>query len=99
MTSALKLNDKGNTLEIELEGDFVLRSCDEIKIQLLKSLDRSGAETLVLKDATSFDVSAIQLVFAWKKSLEKQGRIATVVLPDNQDIKDLLSKTGITQIL
>jgi anti-anti-sigma factor len=97
-TYALK-NTEENHIQIEIEGEFSIGTCEAIRPQLTSSIERTGLDTLQLKNVTTMDVSAIQLAYAWKKELKKTGRIGTVVCPEDENIKDLLVKTGITQIL
>jgi hypothetical protein len=99
MTNSIKTTNRDNVLHIEVEGDFVLATCEAVRLQLLKSLQRPGPECLSLSEVTGIDVAAIQLAIAWKRSLANQQRIATIVLPKQDDIKELLIKTGITQIV
>jgi anti-anti-sigma regulatory factor len=98
-TNTVKNIEGENGLEIEVNGEFSVGTCKDIRQQLELSLERSGHETLVLKNVTTMDVVAIQLTYAWKNALAKSGRKGTIVPPDEESIKDLLVKTGITQIL
>lgn len=97
-TNILSTTQSDNGTLIICQNDFCVLHAEVIKDTLLQSLQRSGDETLSLTDATSIDVSGIQLVFSWRKALQAQGRKATVLLPQTESIKDLLEKTGITQI-
>jgi anti-anti-sigma factor len=80
------------------EKDFNIVNAETIKEVLLQSAERKGNEVLSLVGATAIDASGIQLAFSWKKKLQAQGRKADVLLPLSENIKDLLDKTGITQI-
>jgi anti-anti-sigma regulatory factor len=86
-------------LQMISDGEFNIQNSSSIKSFLLESLSRSGNEILILSDVAAFDVSAIQLVYAWKKELEMQGRTANVLFPISESLKDLLEKAGITKIL
>jgi anti-anti-sigma factor len=92
-------NTEENQIQIEVEGEFTIGTSEAIKPKLISSIERSGPETLQLKNVTTMDVAAVQLAYAWKKELKKNGRKGTVVCPEDENIKDLLVKTGITQIL
>jgi anti-anti-sigma regulatory factor len=95
----LKINQDEGGLQLVAEGDFTVRNSASIKTALLESISRQGNETLVLKDVTALDLAGIQLAYAWRKVLQAQGRDASIVLPEDEGIKDLVRKTGITTIL
>jgi hypothetical protein len=88
----------GKEIHIICEADFNIGNAGLIKEALLESLERNGDEILSLTNTPAIDVSGIQLAFSWKHELEAQGRRAEVLLPGKEDIKDLLEKTGITQM-
>src|SRR4051812_45189218 len=96
--SILKIIEIYNKTEMICEADFVVANAVLIKKALLASVERKSDETLSLIAATSIDASGIQLAFAWKTALQNQGRNGEVLLPQSTNIKDLLEKTGITQI-
>jgi hypothetical protein len=97
-TKILSIAQTDSGTQMICESDFCVSNGAAIKEMLLQSLQRSGDETLSLTHATSIDVSGVQLAFSWKKALLAQGRKAIVLLPQGESIKDLLEKTGITQI-
>jgi hypothetical protein len=94
----LRVVQAGNETHIVCDQDFCAFNGEEIKETLLQSLERTGDETLSLTAATSIDLSGIQIAFSWKNLMTAQGRKGKVLLPDNESIKDLLMKTGLTQL-
>jgi hypothetical protein len=99
MNNLVKKTETENVLHLAVENEFTIVTSGEIKQELAASTERSGQESLILTNVSALDVAAIQLAYAWKKALLKQGRQGAVVLPELENIKDLLVKTGITQIL
>jgi anti-anti-sigma regulatory factor len=97
--SILKVQETEQGITMAFEGDFTAANVEVIKEALLQSAARNGNEILSLIGATSIDASGIQLAFSWKKILEARGRKADVLLPQLENIKELLIKTGITTIL
>jgi hypothetical protein len=95
----LKALDTGNGIHLELHGEFTLRSGEQTKKDLISSLSGEGPELLDLTRASAMDVAGIQLAYAWKNALGQAGRKATITLPEAENLKDLFTKTGITQIL
>jgi hypothetical protein len=94
----LTIIETNTRTEMVCESDFTVTNAEIIKTTLLESSERKGDEILSLVGATSIDASGIQLAFAWKTTLQNQRRHADVLLPQSANIKDLLDKTGITQI-
>jgi hypothetical protein len=97
--TVLNVQETDQGITMTFEGDFTVENVESIKASLLQSAARKGDEVLSLLGATSIDVSGIQLAFSWNKILQSQGRKAEVLLPQLENIKDLLNKSGITQIL
>jgi len=100
MTKPTFTTEKHNEVTMLLiQGDANVQYSGELKKFLLQSVSRKGSENLVLSQATEFDVASAQLAYQWKKKLEQQNRTATIQLPDNKNLIELLNKTGITKIL
>jgi anti-anti-sigma regulatory factor len=98
-TSELTIAATDKGIQLDIQGDFNIESCDKMKLDLLTSASREGEESLNLSKTTAMDVVGIQLAYAWKIALAKKNRTATVIQPKSENIKDLFDKTGITQIL
>jgi anti-anti-sigma factor len=94
----LEIIETESGITMAYEGEFNVTNVEHIKEALLQSAARKGNETLLLTAVTAMDVSGIQLAYSWKKILQAQGRKADVVLPQLESIKDLLEKTGLTQM-
>jgi anti-anti-sigma regulatory factor len=94
----IKIQETNEGLAMICEEDFTVANAHAIKEALLQSIERKGNEILSLVTATAIDASGIQLAFVWKEALKAQGRKADVLVPDSENSKDLLDKTGITQI-
>jgi hypothetical protein len=97
--SVLKVQETDQGITLTFEGDFTAVNGAIIKEALLQSAARNGNEILSLIGAISVDATGIQLAFSWKKILQAQGRKADVLLPQLENIRELLIKTGITTIL
>lgn len=95
----IKAIDTENGIRLEIHGEFTSRCSEQVKKGLIASLSRDGAELLDLTQVSAMDVAGVQLAFAWKSALEQSGRKATIMLPEAENLKDLFTKTGITQIL
>src|SRR5688572_22470961 len=85
--------------QVSASGDLTVQHAYELKSNLHQVIERTGAIHLAFDKADSFDTSAIQLTYAFKKEMEKYGRKVSLLLPVNESLIDLLTKTGITKIL
>jgi anti-anti-sigma factor len=94
-----KIEKNKEETTVVAHGDLTVQHANELKKLLVPSLTRKGNELFVLSQVTAFDATAVQLSYAWKKELEKQGRKATITLPSAQGLSELLEKTGINKIL
>jgi anti-anti-sigma regulatory factor len=94
-----KTTQASGTIELTAEGDFTVRNGATIKTSLLENASEKSDEALNLKNVTALDLAGIQLAYAWKKNLQAQGRQASITWPEEESIKDLIKKTGITTIL
>jgi len=93
----IKKNKEG--VQLLVQGDLKVQHANDFKDFLLESMNRASNEKLMLGQVTGIDVTGVQLTYLWKKSLRKQGREATIELPENESLKELLEKTGITNTL
>lgn len=93
-----KINNENGT-QLKVIVDFTSECMEQLKSDLLESVLRTGNEALDLSSAGRMDVVGIQYAYAWKKALTEKQRTATITLPAAETVKDLLGKTGITQIL
>src|SRR4051794_28351824 len=85
-------------LRVDAANEFTAAHGEKIKSQLL-NMSREGHESLDLTNISAMDVVGIQLAYAWRKALLQNKRKGTVMLAESENIKDLFTKTGITQIL
>jgi ABC-type transporter Mla MlaB component len=95
-TFHIDLDDKNVTLKIS--GDLNAQSSARLKAFLVESSVIEGNQMLDLRGVTAFDVSAVQLTFSWKQNLTSRGRTVMIQWPSDNNLIDLLQKTGITKI-
>jgi anti-anti-sigma regulatory factor len=95
----LKTEKTADEVSLFAQGELKVQHGSDLKNFFLLSIKRTGKEKLILNDVTAFDVASIQLTYLWKKSLEQQGRQVSISLPQDEGLKDLLEKTGITKFL
>jgi anti-anti-sigma factor len=84
---------------IQLRGDLTVRHAYALQ-QRLSELARTPADAVLdLSDATALDVSAVQLVMAFKRATTAQGRAFSFVPPTDPALAQLMANTGIQHLL
>jgi hypothetical protein len=85
-------------LYIHCNTELTRNHTDTILTMLDAGKEKSKTIVLSLQRGTTFNVSAIQLVFALQKKLAAAGLTMQVCFPEMETIKDLITKTGITKL-
>jgi anti-anti-sigma regulatory factor len=85
----------GGTLVVK--GELSVQAGYEFKEQLFSLLNTTGDLTISLEEIQSIDVSAIQLLYAFKKTWK--GKSLTVLWPEQGQTHDLIIKTNIKKVL
>jgi len=96
-TYKLKTSKSKTTLIVE--GALGVQHAHLLKETVVSAIDTDRDMHLSLEGVTSLDVASTQILFAFKKGVQNAGFNVTVALPGNQEVLDLLNKTGITKLL
>lgn len=82
-------------VSFEISGEFTIEQSENIKKLFIENLDKFNAFEVKVKETESFDLSALQLLIAFKKKVEKENKQLhlKMVLPDN--IKELSERSGL----
>jgi hypothetical protein len=94
----LKIIHDGNVIQMKGEAEFTIAHADAVQSALRESCGRSGDETLNLHNVKALDICGIQLALAWQRCLRAQERKGVIQLPEDENIRDLITKTGITKL-
>src|SRR4051812_33488984 len=94
----LRIEKTNDQVKLVAQGDLTVQHAKELHSFLLQNSDHQSEIHLIMTEAASLDIAGIQLAYAWKSDLYKQGRKAIVTLPDRNDLFDLLEKSGINKI-
>lgn len=87
------------TTTIYLRGDLTVRHAPLLQ-QRLSELARTPADTVLdLSDVTAVDVSAVQLLSAFKRTTTAQGRSFSFVPPTDPALAQLMANTSIHYLL
>lgn len=65
MEVELSFNEETRTEELKLCGNLQVQHADELKKVLMGTFDKADTTLLDLRDVESFDLSAIQLLYAF----------------------------------
>jgi hypothetical protein len=86
---------KGKNLKIVFEGELALPNASEIMKEL--KLIPMGFETLemIARDVTSIDLSFIQIIEAFGRSMKERKKDVKVLMDLPYDLKELLATAGI----
>jgi len=95
----LKTEQLKNEIILHVEGDVVVQYAQQVKSFFLENATRSDSVILILTKATSFDLAAAQLVYLWRRELQKQGCAVRIEWPESEPVRELLEKSGIINIL
>ena len=80
-------------------GDLAIQHAGELKNLFLESMNWQGNTRLDLNEVTALDVAGIQLTYLWKLGMQQLGCKVTIAWPQNESLRDLLEKCGITKLL
>jgi hypothetical protein len=90
-----KTNDK---VRLVATGNLTVQHSKELQQILLLHCDFKNEVQLVLDEAVALDIAGIQLAYAWKSKVIKNGGLAQVTLPVEQNLFQLLEKATITKL-
>ena len=93
----LNSNDHISTLAVT--GDLIVQHATELKARFSELLEHGGAIQLAFEQVTALDVASAQIIYAFKREMEKRGRQVVLSWPRQESVLDLQVKTGITKIL
>jgi anti-anti-sigma regulatory factor len=89
---------KTGDIKLDLAGDLAIKHSIEFKDVLSKCLVEKRNIEISLKEITSIDVTAIQLIQAFKNELISNSIKLSVVLPSNESILLSLRNAGLINI-
>jgi len=88
--------DSGESvMKMVFEGALTLSNANEIKKILEEQKQEFSQIALMVKNVAGLDVSFLQIIESWKKSLENNGGKVKIQMDLPYDLKTLLSNAGI----
>ncbi len=86
-------NDK--EIKIVLEGDLSLQNAAQIKKALVGKDKKFQSVEITCRDITAIDVSVIQILEAYRKSITAAHKMIKIVMDLPYDLKTLLDNAGL----
>lgn len=81
-----------------IEGELVIKNADLIKKKLVQTLQDFQKIKIELRNIERLDISAIQLILAFRKSALMQGK-AVIIIPENTKyVSSVLQLSGTTML-
>jgi anti-anti-sigma regulatory factor len=87
---------KGGGMQLIVKGELTVQNSMALKESLTSMLIHQGEIKISLRDVQTLDVSSIQLLLAFRKTLDLFERSCIIIWPENKAIEELLYKSGIT---
>lgn len=94
-TLSKNINETEMQVNLKLTGELGLNNSKELQALLEKYLKDSRLVRIVIEKAESFDLSAIQLFYAFKREREKNGNKTLFESDFSQSIATLLKHSSI----
>jgi len=90
---------KAGSVLLEFEESITLSNVSELKIELLDVLEKYEHFELSSQPINQIDLSGIQLIIAFAKSVERQGKSLQLNLKWSAEMQELIKKTGFWEVL
>jgi anti-anti-sigma regulatory factor len=90
---------EGKTVEIKISQEFSIHNVEEIKAEFDKIVDKYNEFNIRVDMPESFDLAAMQLLIAFRKSAEKAGRKVKVHLSLPEGLDQIINHSGIKEQL
>lgn len=90
---------KSGNSQLIIKGDLISQHSKDFRDQLRKCLDQGCGFDISLKEVSTMDITALQLLQSFRNELESAKKNLFVAPPQNQQTMQLLSKCGFRQIV
>lgn len=90
---------ENNTVQIVIEGDFLIRDSMEIKEELLTILEDHKSIEVLFKSVERLDLAALQLLAALSRSAAEQEKLVKYNFEKTEYIRTILSSSGYDKFL
>lgn len=90
----IKQNKRSKKLEISIESFFTLECIEELKTNILDSIDNNKHISLNLNSIENIDISGLQFIYSLQKEAKQREIDLKIMFKGNEEIESLLKKTG-----
>lgn len=99
MKAEISVIREGSCTSLIVGGDLTAQNGKRLKTELHQLHQEKGKHRLSFKNIESVDVSAIQLINEFKLRYASSPGALDIVLPEREEVVELLRKTGLLPIL
>ena len=90
----IKQNKRSKKLEINIENHFTVECIEELKTNILDSLDSCKHLSMNFKSIENIDISGLQFIYSLQKEATYKEINFELTFEGDEEIKNLLKKTG-----
>jgi anti-anti-sigma factor len=95
----MTLTEKGEGIAgVTLSGELTVRSAEEFKSKMLSLIDQYSILDLSVEGITAMDLSGVQIIEAFKKTIQQKGKRFTLVTVLPEELQLLLARAGVKEI-
>lgn len=91
---SIDVNHQGDSQNILISGELIINYTDDIKNQLIKSIDFSKKLNIKITNPSSIDVTFIQIILAIKTSYRNSGLSFDINGTLNEEVFALVANAG-----
>ncbi len=92
---SLAVTQEGDRRQLKFAGDLVINHIDKMTAEVKDALPSPVDTTVVIDNPSNVDMTFIQLLIAIRRATTEAGKTFEVKTTINDDLKDLLAKSGL----
>ena len=96
MDANLRIDDSSHTAELKLEGRLLIQDAGNLKEVLVEALQNAETCLLDLDEVKVFDLSSIQLLYAFHLAAKKQNKMFSLKAECPRTFRDAVESAGLS---
>lgn len=93
---SLEVSNEGGTLNLKFGGDLVINYADKLAEQIREAMPQPAPLAVTVDNPSNIDMTFVQMLVALRHSCQKAGLAYSVKSTLKDDLKELLTKAGLT---
>ena len=90
----IKQNKRAKAVEINIKDYFTVENLDELRTNIINSLDNKNQLSMHLQAIENIDIGALQFIYALQKEAKQKEINFNLFFNGSEEITSLLKKTG-----